>query len=488
MKDMFGVSVVLILFALIVFFAPNSLGHADHYIPFDPLVTPPHIVPEWYFLMFYAILRAITFNFNIYITAGLVFLILAVVPLYRNRDKSLNYPPILGLAAIGGILFILGFIAQDAGGNLISLPFTEFQFLSAKLGGVLAMFGAIIALALMPWLDWHPVRSARFRPLYKISLLIFVVNVAILTWMGAKVAEQPWVIISQLATAYYFAFFFVIVPLLSRVERAKPLPKSIYEAVVKKAAIVLLVGTLAVGGLSSDAFAAKDVPEPPEVDWSFDGMFGTYDKAAMQRGFQIYRELCAACHGLDRVAYRNLEDLGYNEAQIKAIASEAMVLDGPNDEGEMFERPATPADRFANPYLNDQQARYANNGALPPDLSLIVKARAGGADYLHALLTGYVEPPADFQLGPGMYYNKYYPGHQIAMPPQLMEGMISYADETSPTVNQMAYDVTTFLAWASEPTQDERKRMGWKVLLFLAFLTFLLYKVKKKIWSDVEGH
>lgn len=486
MKDMFGISVVLVLFALIVFFAPNSLGHSNHYIPFNPLVTPPHIVPEWYFLLFYAILRAITFDFNVYIVAGLGMMAFAVAPLYMNKEKKLNFPPIMGIAGVGGLLFIIGFIAQEAGGNLIHLPFTDFKILSAKLGGVLAMFGAIAALALMPWLDWHSVKSARFRPMYKFFLILFVINAVILGIMGAKVAEQPWVIISQLATGYYFAFFFVIVPLLSRIEVAKPLPRSIYEEVVKKVAIVLLVVTFAIGGLSSNAQAAEDAPEPPHESWSFDGMFGTFDKGAQQRGFQVYKEVCSACHGMKRLSYRNLTGLGYSEDQVKAIAMDYEVSDGPNEEGDMFMRPARPSDRFKSPFENEQAARYANNGALPPDLSLIVKARHGGADYLHALLTGYKEAPKGYQMNAGMYYNEYFAGHQIAMAPPLIEGQITFADGTESTVEQMSHDVSTFLAWASEPSQDERKRMGWKIVIFLTFLSVLMYFVKKKIWKDVE--
>jgi len=486
MKDLFGITVVLILFALIVFFAPNALGHADHYIPFDPLVTPPHIVPEWYFLAFYAILRAITFDFNIYVFAGMGLMGVAVAPLYMNRDKALNWPPIIAIGGLGGVLFLLGFIAQEAGGNLIRLPFTEFTIITAKLGGVLAMFGAIAALALMPWLDWHKVRSARFRPMYKFFLILFVINAAVLTYMGAMVAEQPYVIISQLATGYYFAFFFVILPLLARYEVARPLPRSIYEEVVKKVAVIALVIAVAFGGLSSTAMAAKDAPKPPQREWSFDGMFGQFDKAELQRGFQVYKEVCSACHGMQKLSYRNLTALGYSEDQVKAIAAEYMVTDGPNDEGDMFERPARPADRFRSPFANVQAARYANNGAYPVDLSLITKARKYGADYIHALMTGYKDAPADFDLGPGMYYNKYYSGHQIAMAPILMDDGISYADGTPATAEQQAHDVATFLTWAAEPHMDTRKRMGWAVLIFLTFLSVIMYLVKKKIWKDVE--
>jgi quinol-cytochrome oxidoreductase complex cytochrome b subunit/cytochrome c1 len=487
MKDLFGITVVLVLFAFIVFFAPNSLGHADHYIPFNPLVTPPHIVPEWYFLLFYAILRAITFDFNIYICAGIALTAVAVFPLYTNRDKALNPKPILFFGALGGLLFMLGFVAQEAGGNLISLPFTDFTIITAKLGGVLAMFGAIAALALMPWLDWHKVRSARFRPLYRIALIAFVINAVILGIMGAKVAEQPWVIISQLTTLYYFAFFFVILPLLSRIEKEEDLPTSIYASVVKKAAIVIIAcGLLLAAPLTNSAHAAKDAPTPPEAEWSFDGMTGTFDKAALQRGFQVYKEVCSACHAMSRLSYRNLSHLGYSEDQIKAVASQYTVMDGPNDEGEMFERPARPSDRFKSPFANEQQARYGNNGAYPLDLSLIVKARKYGADYIHALLTGYAEPPEGFEMGQGMYYNKYFAGHQIAMAPPLMDGQLMYADGTEATVEQMSHDLSTFLAWAAEPTQDQRKQMGLKVLLFLIFLSIVMYLVKRKIWKDVE--
>ena len=486
MKDLFGTSVVLIIFAFFVFFAPNSLGHPDHYIPFNPMVTPPHIVPEWYFLMFYAILRSITFDFNIYLSAGILLMVVAAVPLYRNRDKALNMPPILSIAAAGFLLFILGFISQEAGGNLIALPFTEFKLLSAKLGGVLAMFGAIAALLLMPWLDWHPVRSARFRPLYRFFLILLVIDSVILGIMGAKVAEQPWVIISQLATGYYFAFFFVIVPLLSRIERAKPLPRSIYEEVVKKVAIVLLVGGLLFAPIGSSAKAAEDAPEPPHREWSFEGMTGTFDKGELQRGFQVYKEVCAACHSLNRVSFRTLEHLGYSEDQVKAIAAEYTVADGPNDEGDMFDRPGRPADRFPSPFANEQAARYANNGALPPDLSLIVKAREHGANYVHAILAGYEAAPEDFHLNSGMHYNKYFAGHQIAMAQPLTDDQIAYADGTPATVEQMAHDVSTFLAWTAEPSQDARKLLGWKVLLFLTVLAVLMYRVKKKIWKDVE--
>jgi len=487
MKDMFGLSVFLIIFAFIVFFAPNYLTHADHFVPFNPLVTPPHIVPEWYFLPFYAILRAITFDFNIYIVASIGMAVLAVWPIYTKRDLGLRFGMIGTILAMAGGLFLLGFLCQTQksdGSMILSLPLSEFKFMSAKLGGVGAMFGSLVLLAMMPWLDWHPVRSSRFRPFYKIALIGLVLDVVLLGYIGAQVAEQPWIIIGQLATLYYFAFFLVIVPLLSRIEKAKPLPTSIYAEVIKnKAMVVFMVGMMVLTlGLTQVAIADEAAPAPPHQTWSFDGLTGTYDRASLQRGFQVYREVCSACHGIQKLSYRNLSSLGYKESQIKAIAGEIMVMDGPNDEGEMFERPGRPSDRFKSPFANDQAARYANNGALPPDLSLIVKARHHGADYIHALLTGYKEAPEGVEIGEGMYFNAYFSGHQIAMAPPLVEGQVAYADGTEASIEQMAHDVSTFLAWASEPHQDHRKMMGIKVLIFLMILAAMAYGVKKKIW------
>ena len=231
--------------------------------------------------------------------------------------------------------------------------------------------------------------------------------------------------------------------------------------------------------------AMAEVGKPPARDWSFDGMFGTFDRGAAQRGFQVYQEVCAACHSLKLVAYRNLSGIGLSEDQIKAIAAEVEVTDGPNDEGEMFQRPARPSDRFVKPFANDNAARAANNGALPPDLSLMVKARKGGADYLHALLTGYKEEPPDgIKLSEGMNYNLYFPGNQIAMAPPVTEDAVEYADGTKATADQIASDVATFLAWAAEPELEERKRMGIKVMLFLIVLTAMMFALKRQIWSD----
>lgn len=222
------------------------------------------------------------------------------------------------------------------------------------------------------------------------------------------------------------------------------------------------------------------------MNWRFDGPLGTYDRAALQRGFQVYRQVCSACHSMKRVAYRNLSALGYSEEEIKALAAEDVVMDGPNDEGEMFERPALPSDRFVSPFPNDEAAKAANNGALPPDLSLIVKARANGANHVFGVLTGYEKPPADEELGEGQYWNKYFPGHKISMPPPLMRGAVDYEDGTAGSVEQYAKDVSHFLTWASAPEMEDRERTGIKAILFLLLFAGVMYAVKKKIWAELH--
>lgn len=247
-------------------------------------------------------------------------------------------------------------------------------------------------------------------------------------------------------------------------------------------AFALAIGLFA----AAPAHSAGEAIPIPDRKFSFDGIFGTYDRASAQRGFQVYKEVCAACHGMRLVAYRNLRELGLTEAQVAAIAAQVEIKDGPNDEGQMFERPGRPADRFRSPFPNDAAARAANNGALPPDLSVMTKARAGGADYLFALLTGYVDPPAGATLMDGMHYNQYYPGNQIAMGAPLNPDQVDYADGTKATVEQMAHDVSTFLQWAAEPELEQRRALGVKIIIFLTILAGLTYAVKRKVWADVE--
>ena len=235
-----------------------------------------------------------------------------------------------------------------------------------------------------------------------------------------------------------------------------------------------------------DHAAASGHHEIAKQKWSFDGIFGTYDRAAMQRGFQIYKEVCSACHSMSRLSYRNLADLGYSEAEIKAIAAEASITDGPNDEGEMYERAGRASDHFKSPYANVQAAKSVNNGAYPPDLSLISKSRHGGADYIYAILTGYGEAPAGKQLLPGQHWNNAMTGNIIAMPQPINADQVAYGDGTEQSVEQYAKDVAHFLAWASEPKMESRKRTGVKVFLFLLVFSAVMYGVKRKLWSDLH--
>ena len=250
-----------------------------------------------------------------------------------------------------------------------------------------------------------------------------------------------------------------------------------------------LAGTCGVTMSAAPAFASEDAapPHAPPAGWPHAGMTGTFDRAALQRGFQVYKQVCAACHSLKLVSYRNLEEIGFSEAQVKAVAAEVQVTDGPNDQGEMFQRPARPSDRFVGPFANDQAARAANNGALPPDLSLMIKARHGHEDYVYSLLTGFnLTPPPEETIAQGMYYNPYFPGRQIAMPPPLSEDAVTYADGTKAGGEQMARDVTQFLTWAAEPKLEARKRTGLKVLIFLAVLSGVMYALKRKVWKKLH--
>ena len=243
-----------------------------------------------------------------------------------------------------------------------------------------------------------------------------------------------------------------------------------------------LVATL----LAGPALAAGGDVALTKRDWSFNGPFGTFDKAAMQRGFQVYREVCAGCHSMKYIAFRNFADLGYNEAEIKAIAAEYDVEDGPNDEGEMFTRPGIPADRMPSPYPNDNAARAGNGGALPPDLSLIAKARANGPDYLYSLLIGYKEAPASMNVPDGMYYNDAYPGNLIAMPQPLYGDDVTYADGADTSIEGSAADLTQFLMWAAEPKMEARKRIGVAVVFFLSIFVVLSVMAKRRVWADLH--
>ncbi len=224
-----------------------------------------------------------------------------------------------------------------------------------------------------------------------------------------------------------------------------------------------------------------------QVDWPFDGVFGTFDKPAIQRGFQVYREVCSACHSLKRVPFRRLTDVGFSEAEVKSLAASYTMTDGPNDMGEMYERPGRPSDYFPKPYPNDNAARAANNGALPPDQSLLIKSRPDGANYIYSLLTSYGhEVPEGMSIPEGAHYNPIMPGGVIKMAPPLSDDSVTYEDGTSATLDQEARDLVQFLQWAAEPEMMERKSMGIHVMLFLAAMTCFFYVVKKRIWSDLH--
>jgi len=408
-KDALGVGVFLLVWMFFVFFKPNFFGEADNYIPANPLVTPEHIVPEWYFLPYYAILR--------------------------------------------------------------SVP--------DKLSGVLLMFSSILVLFIVPWLDTSKVKSAINRPVYSKFFWIFILSCLSLGWAGAQMPEGTPLLISRLATIYYFGFFIIIMPALSRLEDNNKKNK-------QTSLIAAIIISTSLYGATTNNSLANDEISIPKQSWGFQGPTGKFNKDSLQRGFQVYKEVCSTCHQMSFFSYRNLQGMGYSDNVIKAFAAEGIIIDGPNDEGEMFERPGRASDPFPKPYPNEEAARAANNGAYPVDLSLITSARNQGPDYVFALLTGYNTCPDDFQLYPGMIYNEYFSGKQIAMPPPLSDDIIEYQDGTKATVEQMAKDVTEFLFWAANPHMEERKNIGIKVILFLSIFSILMYLANKRIWNNIK--
>ncbi|MFZ1813594.1 MAG: cytochrome c1 [Rhizobiaceae bacterium] len=286
--------------------------------------------------------------------------------------------------------------------------------------------------------------------------------------------------------------------------------KTILSGIARLAAVAV-VGTCLVGG-AQVASASEEgktphypIEHPKHAHWSFAGPFGHWDIGQLQRGLKVYKEVCSACHGLRLVAFRNLEELGYNEEQVKAFAAEYTVTDGPNSDGEMFERPAVPADRFPSPFPNTEAAAAANNGAAPPDFSLIAKARApergfptfvfdvftlyaeNGPDYIYSLMTGYQDAPAGMEVPEGAHYNPYFVGGPaLAMAAPLSDGVVSYEDGTPETVDQYSKDIAAFTMWAAEPSLVERKAMGFRVMIFLVIFAMLLYFTKKSVWSALK--
>jgi ubiquinol-cytochrome c reductase cytochrome c1 subunit len=232
--------------------------------------------------------------------------------------------------------------------------------------------------------------------------------------------------------------------------------------------------------------AGGDALHAPSYPWPQRSLLGAYDHASIRRGFEVYKQVCATCHSMSRLAYRNLVGVSHTVSEAKALAEEVEVQDGPNEIGDMFTRPGKLSDYFQPPYANENAARAANNGAYPPDLSLMTKARHAGEDYMFALITGYREPPAGVEIRSGLHYNPYFPGGAIAMAQQLYDGMVDYSDGTPATASQMAKDVTTFMAWAAEPAQDDRKLMGLRAVLLLSILAATAWYGKRVKWAPLK--
>jgi ubiquinol-cytochrome c reductase cytochrome c1 subunit len=252
-------------------------------------------------------------------------------------------------------------------------------------------------------------------------------------------------------------------------------------------AVAALVLPWAKHGFAADETSATESEAPlMKQEWSFNGMFGKYDKEQVQRGFQVYKDVCSACHAMQYLAFRNLADLGYSDAQIKTLAAQYQVEDGPDENGDMFKRPAKASDYYPKPFANDQMARASNGGALPPDLSLMAKAREGGPDYVYSLLLGYDEPPAGMTLGAGMNYNKFFPGRQIAMAKQISDGIVTFADGAPNDAQHIAKDVSAFLQWVAEPKLEARHNTGFRVMLYTLLFTILAYAAKRHIWARVK--
>jgi ubiquinol-cytochrome c reductase cytochrome b/c1 subunit len=335
----------------------------------------------------------------------------------------------------------------------------------------------------------------------------------LLGYLGAQPPEGIYVIAGRILTVCYFGYFLILLPLLSRIETPRPVPNSIADDVLakygKKAASVVVAFVLAGGLIAGSAQNARaDEQEvPPSQSWSFAGPFGKYDRGSLQRGLKIYKEVCSNCHALSYIAFRNLADPGgpgYSVAQAAAFASDYKIKDGPNDAGDMFDRPGRPADYFPSPFPNEQAARAANGGGLPPDLSLITKARSyergfpqfifdfftqfqeQGPNYVSAVLQGYQKKPAGVDLPEGTYYNKYFPGHAIKMPQPLTNGQVTFDDGSPATLPQYAHDIATFLMWAAEPQMEARKHLGLQVFVFLIIFAGLMYFTKKKVWADAH--
>ena len=250
----------------------------------------------------------------------------------------------------------------------------------------------------------------------------------------------------------------------------------------------ILLVTVGIFIFFSPSYGAES-EELLKVKWSFKGLIGKFDRASLQRGYQVYNEVCSSCHSMQYLSYRNLGEPGgpeFSEAEVKAIAASIEIEDGPDSQGEMFTRSGRPSDKFKSPYPNVNASIAANGGAYPPDMSVLVKARPGGSNYIYSVLMGYEDPPPGMVLDDGVYYNKYMIGKKIKMSSPLIDGIVEYADGSEATVDQMAKDVTTFLSWAAEPELEARHKTGIKVIIYLILLTVLVYFSMKKIWSRID--
>ncbi|KAG8813563.1 cytochrome c1 [Serendipita sp. 411] len=248
-----------------------------------------------------------------------------------------------------------------------------------------------------------------------------------------------------------------------------------------------LYGTIPFIGQVSANSPSEEGLHPTAYPWSHNGWFQTFDHSSIRRGYQVYKEVCAACHSLERIAWRNLVGVSHTASEAKAMAEEVEYPDGPNDQGEMFQRPGKLSDYLPSPYPNEEAARSSNGGALPPDLSLIIKARHGGCDYVYSLLTGYVDPPAGVDIREGLNYNPYFPGGAIAMARVLFDGLVEYDDGTPGTTSQYAKDVVTFLNWASEPEHDERKKIGLQAIILMSSMTLVALYTKRFKWTSLKN-
>ena len=248
--------------------------------------------------------------------------------------------------------------------------------------------------------------------------------------------------------------------------------------------IKLIIFLVLLTSFSSYKLLAESSQENLKVNWSFKSFFGTFDRASLQRGYQVFNEVCSSCHSIKYLSYRNLTEKGgpeFSEEEAKAIAANFDVTDGPDSTGEMFTRPAKLSDKFVMPYANEEEAKSANGGAYPPDMSVLVKARKDGADYIYSLLLGYEDPPVDIKLDDGVYYNKYMYGNNIKMSAPLFDELVEYSDGTKATTEQMAKDVVSFLMWAAEPHLEQRHKIGFRVIIYLIIISILVYISMKKI-------